>query len=393
MKNHIAVRFRAYPSEEQACAIDRTIGCVRFVYNLMLETRIAHYQTTWKSCNPTPALYKDDYPFLREVDSLALCNAQINLSKAYKRFFEDKSVGFPKYKSKRHSKAAYTTNRIRGNIRLDSNARRLKLPKIGWLAVRQHKHIPEDWKLKSVTVEHCPSGRYTATILFEYETQIPEKVEPANIVGLDYASHGLYVSSDGECAAYPGYSRRVEDRLSKEQRRISHMVKGSVNWRKQCQRVARIYEKTTNQRRDFHHKKANTLASAYDMVAVETLNLKAMTKKPRPKPNPDHQGGYLRNGHKAKGGLAKSTLDNGYGTFLTLLEYKLSRQGKYLVRVDKWFPSSQLCHECGYRNPQVKDLSIREWACPSCGVLHDRDVNAALNIRDEAERIIESHNS
>jgi putative transposase len=355
----------------------------------MLETRIAHYQTTWESCYPTPALYKDTYPFLREVDGFALCNAQLALEKAYKRFFEDRKTGFPKYKSKRRGRKTYTTNLSHGNIRLDDKARRLKLPKLGWLAVRQHKRIPYDWKLKSVTVEHCPSGRYTATILFEYETQIPEKVKPVKPVGLDYASHGLYVSSDGEHAEYPGYYRKMQDKLAREQCKLSHMVKGSANWRKQCKRVGRLYEKTANQRRDYQHKKANSVVASYDMVGVEILSMKSMMKKPKPKPDPEHPGHYLPNGRKARKGLAKSTSDNGYGMFCTMLEYKLARQGKQLVHVGKWYPSSQLCHDCGCKNPLVKDLSIREWACPSCGVLHDRDVNAARNIRDEAMRIIE----
>ena len=388
-KDHIAVRFRAYPTDEQARLIDRTIGCARLVYNLMLETRIAHYQTFWESCRPTPAQYKDAFPFLREVDSFALCNAQLALEKAYKRFFKDRNTGFPKYKSKHHGKKSYTTNRIGNNIRLDDNARRLKLPKLGWLAIRQHKRIPDSWNLKSVTMEHCPSGRYTATVLFERDTQTPERTEPANIVGLDYASHGLYVSSDGERADYPGFYRNAEDKLVKEQRKLSLMVKGSANWCKQRRRVARAYEKTANQRRDYQHKKANMLADTYDAVAVESLNLKGMARKPKPKPDPDNPGAYLRNGRKAKSGLAKSTLDNAYGMFCTMLEYKLARQGKPLVRVDKWYPSSQLCHECGYRNPQTKDLDVREWTCPQCGVMHDRDVNAALNIRDEARRTVE----
>ena len=392
-KDYIAVRFRAYPTEEQARLIDRTIGCARFVYNLMLETRIAHYQTTWESCRPTPALYKDTYPFLREVDSMALCNAQLALEKAYRRFFDNGCKGFPRYKSKRRGKAAYTTNRVGGNIELDDKARRLKLPKLGWLAVRQHKRIPNDWRLKSVTVEHRRSGRYTATILFERETQTPEQVAPVRIVGLDYASHGLYASSDGEKAEYPGYYRKTQDKLAREQRRLSHMVEGSANWYRQKRRVARLSEKTANQRRDWQHKKANGIAAAYDMVVVETLNLKGISAKPKPKPDPDHLGHFLPNGRKAKSGLAKSTLDNAYGMFCTMLEYKLARQGKRLVRVDRWFPSSQLCHDCGYRNPQTKDLDVREWTCPQCGVLHDRDVNAALNIRDEARRIVERRDS
>lgn len=290
MRTHTAVRFRAYPTEEQARQVNRTIGCVRFVYNLMLETRIAHYQTTWEPCYPTPALYKDTYPFLREVDSFALCNAQLALEKAYKRFFEDRKTGFPKYKSKRRGRKTYTTNLSHGNIELDDKARRLKLPKLGWLAVRQHKRIPDDWKLKSVTVEHCPSGRYTATILFEYETQIPEKVKPVKTVGLDYASHGLYVSSDGEHAEYPGYYRKMQDKLAREQCKLSHMVKGSANWRKQCKRVARLYEKTANQRRDYQHKKANRIVASYDMVGVEALSMKKHDEETRAETRPRTSG-------------------------------------------------------------------------------------------------------
>lgn len=390
MKHRIAVKFRAYPTPEQAAVIDRTIGCARLIYNLMLETRIAYYQDTWQSCHPTPAQYKTAFPYLREVDSSALCNAQQALEKAYRRFFDNGCKGFPKYKSKHRSRKTYTTSLSHDNIRLSDNARRLRLPKLGWLAVRQHRRIPDCWKLKSVTMEHCPSGRYTATVLFEYETQVPAETAPVNIIGLDYASHGLYVSSSGEHADYPGYYRDMEPRLAREQRKLSHMVKGSMNWRKQCRRVARLHEKTANRRRDFQHKQANRLAASYDAVAVESLRLEAMARKPKPKSDPEHPGHWLHNGRKAKSGLAKSTLDNGYGVFCTLLSYKLSRQGKQLIKVDTWFPSSQLCHDCGYRNPLVKDLSIREWVCPVCGVLHDRDVNAALNIRDEAARLVKT---
>lgn len=168
---HCAVTYRIYPDKAQAGLIDRTIGCARLVYNLMLETRIDTYNRTGKSCNPTPAQYKDEYPFLREVDSLALCNAQLNVAKAYNNFFRDpKHVGFPKYKAKHRSAWRYTTNNNNRNIRLIEGGRYLKLPKVGVMRARQHKTIPDDWKLKSATVEHLKSGGYTATILFEYET-------------------------------------------------------------------------------------------------------------------------------------------------------------------------------------------------------------------------------
>lgn len=386
IKQRIAVKFRAYPTRDQAGLIDRTIGCARLVYNLMLETRIAYYQDTWQSCDPKPAEYKDTYPFLKEVDSLALCNAQMNLRKAYNRFFKDpKRNGYPKYKAKHHSKQSYTTNNVHHNIQLDGKARKLKLPKVGWLAVRQHKTIPVDWKLKSVTVEHCKTGRYTATILFEHETQMPEPVKPVNYVGLDYSSSGLYVSSDGEHAAYPKFSHDVETRLAREQRKLARMVKGSNNYEKQRRKIARLHEKTMNRRLDWQHKTANRLAGMYDVIAVEDLNMKSLAARPKPKPDPDHAGRYLPNGASAKTGMAKNTMDNAFGQFRLLLAYKLERQGKQLIRIDKWFPSSQLCCVCGYRNWTVKDLSIREWTCPHCLIHHDRDVNAAINLRRAAQ--------
>lgn len=160
VKRHCAVKYRMYPNRAQAALIDRTIGCARFIYNQMLETRIGTYKATGKSCNPTPAQYKDRYPFLREVDSLALCNAQLNVAKAYRNFFRDpKHIGFPKYKAKHRNRQTYTTNNSNNNVTLDEGGRHLKLPKVGIVRVRQHKRIPEDWKLKSVTIEHCKKRR------------------------------------------------------------------------------------------------------------------------------------------------------------------------------------------------------------------------------------------
>lgn len=370
-----AVKYRMYPTKEQANLIDRTIGCARLVYNLMLETRIASYQSRFgmpdaqaKEPLPTPRLYKDDYPFLRDVDSMALCNAQMHLDKAYRSFFTNPKTGFPKYKSKHRSRQTYTTNCIKNNIRFENGGTRLRLPKVGSVRVRQHKRIPDDWKLKSVTVEHCPSGRYEATVLFEYDTQAPEPVRPRTFVGLDYSSHDLYVTSDGECADYPRFYRQWQERLAFEQRKLSHMVTGSANWAKQKRRVAKVHERIRDMRRDFLRKAANRITESHDCVCVEDLDMRAMARTLT---------------------LGKSTMDNGFGMLRDMLDRKLAEQGKPgLVKVGRWYPSSQLCSDCGYRYEGTKDLGVREWVCPECGAWHDRDVNAAKNIRDEGRRLL-----
>lgn len=370
-----AVKYRMYPTKEQANLIDRTIGCARLVYNLMLETRIASYQSRFgmpdaqaKEPLPTPRLYKDDYPFLRDVDSMALCNAQMHLDKAYRSFFTNPKTGFPKYKSKHRSRQTYTTNCIRNNIRFENGGTRLRLPKVGPVRVRQHKRIPDDWKLKSVTVEHCPSGRYEATVLFEYDTQAPEPVRPRTFVGLDYSSHDLYVTSDGERADYPRFYRQWQERLAFEQRKLSHMVTGSANWAKQKRRVAKVHERIRDMRRDLLRKAANRITESHDCVCVEDLDMRAMARTLT---------------------LGKSTMDNGFGMLRDMLDRKLAEQGKPgLVKVGRWYPSSQLCSDCGYRYEGTKDLGVREWVCPECGAWHDRDVNAAKNIRDEGRRLL-----
>lgn len=366
VKQHSAFVFRAYPNREQAMLIKKTIGCTRLVYNLMLQTRQAHYQTTWESCRPTPALYKKTFPFLKEVDSTALVNAQVNLEQAYKNFFTIQKAGYPKYKSKHRSKQSYTSNRVNNNIRFENNGRRIKLPKVGSVRVRQHKMIPDDWVIKKATVEYTPSGKYIITVLFEYDNQVPDPVPPVNIIGLDYSSGEFVITSDGEHGDYPKYYRAAEEQLKHEQRKLSHMEPGSKNYAKQKQRVGRLYEKTKNQRADWQHKLANRLARDYDAVAVEDLNMRAMSQSLN---------------------LGKSTMDNAFGLFREKLKYKLERKGKQLIVIDKWFPSSQLCSDCGYKNTDVKDLDVREWVCPSCGVYHDRDKNAAVNIRKKASRL------
>lgn len=199
---HRAVVYRAYPTREQAALIERTCGCARFLYNRMLADKIAHYRETGEMLRVTPARYKREFPWLKEVDSFALCNAQLNLDAAYRNFFRrvkaGEKPGFPKYKAKHRSRCCYKTNFVNGNIRFEGDGRYLRLPKLGSVRVRQKREIDPSWRIKSVTVEHTRSGRFEVSVLFEFETQEPERVEPESFVGLDYSSHDLYVTSDGE---------------------------------------------------------------------------------------------------------------------------------------------------------------------------------------------------
>lgn len=359
-----AYKFRIFPNAEQQIMLAKTFGCVRFVYNHMLSDKIKYYEETKQKLNNTPAQYKTEFEWLKEVDSLALANAQINLQTAYNNFFHSPKVGFPKFKSKKSNRKSYTTNCVNGNIKLENNY--ITLPKVGKVKVKQHRIVPSGYKLKSVTVSQSPSGKYYASILFEYENQVQE-IEPQTFLGLDFSMHELYKDSNGNESCYPRYYRQAEKKLAREQRKLSKMQKGSNNRNKQRIKVAILHEKVANQRKDFLHKLSRQIANVYDCVCIENLDIKAMS-----------QGLHF----------GKSVSDNGWGMFTTYLKYKLEDMGKQLVKVDKFFASSQICNVCGYKNSETKDLAVRAWDCPQCGTHHDRDINAAINIRNEGMRIV-----
>ena len=330
----------------------------------MLADKKAYYDANGKTLQTTPAQYKTDYPWLKEVDSLALCNVQLHLQSAYAMFYK-KQTEFPKFKNKKDNKNnSYTTNNLNSSIRIEDN--KLRLPKIGLVKIKLHRSVPDDYKIKSATIKQTPTGKYYASILFEYE-QVIEPVVPQSFLGLDFSMHELYMDSDGNKPSYPKYYRLSEERLSKEQRKLSKMKKGSNNYKKQKLKVARIHEQIANQRKDFLHKQSRQIANAFDCVCIEDLNMQGMSKALN---------------------FGKSVHDNGWGMFTRMLEYKLAELGKYIVKIDKFYPSSQLCSSCGYQNPAVKDLSIRQWECPKCGVIHIRDHNAAINIREEGKRLL-----
>lgn len=367
-----AYRYRIYPDEEQSELINKTFGCVRFVYNRMLADRKEKYEqykndkeALKKLKYTTPADYKDGFVWLKEVDSLALANAQLNLNIAYKNFFRDKSVGFPKFKSKHKDRKSYTTNNQKGTIRIIDNSH-IRVPKLKDVKIKLHRQIPADCEIKSATISQTPTGKYYISILVEFDTRI-QPVLPCmdDVIGLDYSSKALYVDSFAMSADYPKYYRKTEAKLKREQRKLSKRMKDGKNMEKQRQKVAKLHEKIANQRKDFLHKQSRQIANAYDGVVIEDLNMRGMAQ-----------------GLK----LAKSTNDNGFGMLRTFLEYKLREQGKQLVIIDKWYPSSKTCHRCGEIN-NVLTLADRIWTC-SCGIIHDGDVNAAINIKNEGCRML-----
>ena len=373
-----AVKYRIYPTTEQSIMFSKTFGCCRKVYNLMLADKIESYKATGKFAPVTPAKYKKDYPYLKEVDSLALANKQMDLQEAFRNCFSKsrkKKNGFPKFKSAKHSRKSYTTNNQNGTVAIIDN-RYIKLPKVGKVKAVIHRIPDDNWVVKSATVSQESDGKYYVSVLFEFDENKNENAyiaDNTNAIGLDYASDGLYVDSNGNVGMNHKYYRESQDKLAKAQRKLSRMQgsrkgeKKSNNYWKQLRKINKIHRHIVNQRLDNLHKISTGIANQYDVVCVESLDMRSMSNK-----------GF---------GNGKATLDNGYGMFLNMLEYKLADRGKYLVKVDKWFPSSQTCHHCGALHPEMKNLSIRVMDC-DCGYHIDRDQNAALNILTEGLRLL-----
>lgn len=313
-----------------------------------------------------PADFKREFSWLKEVDSLSLANAQLHLNTAYKNFFRDKTSGFPKFKSKHHDRKSYTTNNQKGTIRLIDD-KTIRLPKLKDVRIKLHRQLPPDAVIKSATISQTPTGKYYISILVEYAAEItPLTAKPETTLGLDYSSKSLYIDSEENSAEYPRFYRQAEANLKKAQRKLSKRKKGSKNREKQRRKVAKLHEKVANQRKDFLHKLSRQITNAYEAIAIEDLNMRGIAQ-----------------GLK----LAKSTNDNGFGMLRTFLAYKLEQQGKQLVIIDKWYPSSKLCHFCKQENKKLT-LADRTWVCEHCGRELDRDVNAAINIKNEGCRIL-----
>ena len=353
-----AYKYRIYPNKGQVEYFAKCFGCTRFIYNKMLTDKIEHYKETGEILKNTPAQYKNDYVWLKEVDSLALANAQQNLEKAYRSFFKDKSMGFPKFKSKKTNRFSYTTNNQKGTIYIDEDWKHIKIPKLKTkVKIKYHRKFLGI--IKSATISKTPSGKYFISILVDCEHYFPQEVEGK--IGIDMGLEVFCSLSTGVKIPNPRFIKQYEDKLVYEQKKLSRKTKGSKRYQKQRIRVAKVYEKISNCRKDFLHKLSNIITNENQVIIMETLSSKEVQQ--------DRQ-------------LSKSVSDVSWYEFSRQLEYKSNWKGRVFHKIDKWFPSSQICSNCGY-NDGKHTLDIREWTCPNCGKMLDRDINASINIMHE----------
>lgn len=377
MKIVRALKMRIYPNKEQKAKIDQTIGACRFVYNHMLARNKKSYERRGEHLsynemqNMLPTM-KSYLPWLKDADSQALKHACRQLNTAYDRFFK-KRTNFPKFHRKRMNRQAYTTTK-KTSIDYDAKNRKVKLPFLGWMRCSDNR-ILKDYEFKQATVSR-KNGKYYVSITYTIEKDVvPVPMSENQALGLDYKSDGLYVDSNGNVANMPHWFRLAQSKLKKEQRKLRNKrgsKKGetkSHSYSKQLQKVRTLYEHIANQRLDYLQKLSTRLADMYNVILIEDLDMKAIANK-----------GF---------GNGKATLDNGWGMFTTMLDYKMSERGKHLQKIDRWYPSSQTCNVCGCINAETKNLNIRKWTCPHCGAEHDRDINAAINIKQEGLRLLE----
>ena len=358
-----AYRYRIYPDKEQRDFFERTFGCVRLFYNTSLDEMNKLYKEKKEYKDITPASYKERFPFFKEVDSLALANAQLNRNKALKSFFR-KQNKFPKFKAKRN-KQSYSTNNQNGTVYLSEDCKYISLPKIKNIKIKMHRKF--DGVIKTVTVSKECDETYYVSILVE--ENIEAKPKSNNSVGIDLGIKSYIVDSNSERIDNPKYLTKSLLRLAIEQRKLSHMKKGGKNRNKQRIKVARLHRRIRNQRNDFLQKLSSKYINENQVIVLEDLNIKQMEQDSK---------------------LSRLIVDASWSKFVSMLDYKGNWYGRDIIKVPTYYPSSQLCSCCGYQNKEIKDLSIREWVCPKCGATHSRDHNASINILNKGLDILKA---
>ncbi|MBQ8039039.1 MAG: IS200/IS605 family element transposase accessory protein TnpB [Lachnospiraceae bacterium] len=358
--------FQIYPNKEQEMLIKRTFGCCRLIYNKGLSYRAESYKNGIKigydgtARMLTDLKTQDEYAFLKEVDAVALQQSLRDLDNAFRRFFQKKAK-YPRFKSKKNRHQSYRTINNNNSIRIVEN--HIQLPKLGWVKLKQTREVGQ---IKNVTIKNTPSGKYFVCLNVDF---VPKKhYENEGEIGIDMGICNFLTDNNGNTVDNPKYLEKSLEKLAREQRNLSRKQPGSKNFEKQRLKIALLHEKIVNQRRDFQQKQSTALVRENQLICTEDLAVKKMK----------------RNRNYSKGIASAS-----WAKFLAMLEYKAVWYGNKYIKVPQTFPSSQLCSGCGFKNQAVKDSRIREWTCPSCGMHHDRDKNAAINILRKGKEMLE----